>query len=300
VLAGLAAGAIWTWVQPDRYRADARLLVRPSTVRPAVEALAQSSLVEANVAQTLRLSSPPEISARRGDGGVLTVSVEAGSRERARQIDAEAVVILMQTVERRFNATDVTATVLDPAHAAERTSPTPGRNLLIAVLAGLVAGIAAAVALAEQRRPVASGDPRAERRLNARLDQVAKRERALARRAGELAVREQELQRRQGALSAAPPPSTSPPRLEPERRPELETEAESQPEPAASAPVAAADGWNLEALRARVDARAADYPDRVDEWRSYLFFLRDHADVDGRLPSNFDGLVLDVFEPLLR
>jgi hypothetical protein len=33
---------------------------------------------------------------------VLTVSVEPGSRERARQIDAEAVVVLTQKVEQRF------------------------------------------------------------------------------------------------------------------------------------------------------------------------------------------------------
>ena len=41
VLAGVAAGAIWTWLQSDRYRAEARVLVRPASTRivPAVEAL---------------------------------------------------------------------------------------------------------------------------------------------------------------------------------------------------------------------------------------------------------------------
>ena len=53
----------------------------------------ESSLVESNVAQTLHLASAPHISARSGKGGILTVSVKAGSRERARQIDAEAVVL---------------------------------------------------------------------------------------------------------------------------------------------------------------------------------------------------------------
>ena len=144
LLAGLAAGAIWTWAQPDRYRADARVLVRPggSRIVPAVEALAESSLVESNVAQTLHLSSPPQVSATRGKGGVLTVSVEADTRERARQIDAEAVVILTQKLAQRFTTPAVTATSLDPAHAAEQTSPTPGRNLLITGLIGLLAGIA--------------------------------------------------------------------------------------------------------------------------------------------------------------
>jgi hypothetical protein len=288
VLAGLAVGAVWTWAQGDRYRADARVLVRPASARivPAVEALAESSLVESNVAQTLRLSSPPDISAKRGDSGVLTVSVEAGGRERARQIDAEVVVILTQKVEQRFGTVGVTATVLDPAHAAEQTSPTPGRNLLITGLIGLFAGGAAAAALMRQRPAPLSGagDPHVERRLRARIDEVAKRERALARRAGELAAREQALERGQ-AESAAPPPA-------PEPAPE--------PAPAPPPPITASGGWNLEQLEARVEAQADAFPDRVDEWRSYLFFLRDHADIDGRLPSNFDALVAEVFEPLFR
>src|SRR5207249_139741 len=85
VLAGLAAGAIWTWLQSDRYRADARVLVRPASTRivPAVEAVAESSLVESNVAQTLHLASPPDVAAKRGESGVLTVSVEAGGGRRA-------------------------------------------------------------------------------------------------------------------------------------------------------------------------------------------------------------------------
>ena len=103
-LAGLGAGAIWTLLQSDEYRADARVLVRPASARivPAVEALAESSLVSTNIAQTLHLSSEPVISAERGDTGVLTVSADGGSRDRARQIDAEAVVVLMQKVQQRF------------------------------------------------------------------------------------------------------------------------------------------------------------------------------------------------------
>jgi hypothetical protein len=290
VAAGLAAGGIWTLAQSDRFRADARILVRPAAVRPAVEALAESSLVAANVAQTLRLSSPPDITASRGDGGVLTVSVEEGTRERARQVDAEAIVILTQTVQRRFDASGVTATVLDPAHAAEQTSPTPWRNVLVTGLIGLLAGVAAAAAFASRRAPPVAGaadvDPRVERRLRKRLDEVAKRERALARRAGELAAREQELERRE--RGAAIVPQAPPP--EPEPQPEQQV--------AATASAVATNGWNLEDLRARVEAHAADFPERADEWRSYLFFLREHARSDGTLPHQFDVLVNDVFGPL--
>jgi hypothetical protein len=199
VLAGLAAGAAWALLQADVYRADARLLVRPQSSRvvPAVKALAESSLIASNVSQTLHLASSPKISAKTGEGGVLTVSAKAGSRERARQIDAEVAVILTQKVAQRFGGAGVTATVLDPAHVAEQTSPTPGRDLLITGLAGLVVGCAVAGVLSRGLVRAAPGaNPTVERRLQARIDQVAKRERALGRRAGQLAAREQDLERR--------------------------------------------------------------------------------------------------------
>jgi capsular polysaccharide biosynthesis protein len=327
---GLAAGAIWTWAQPDRYRADARVLVRPGSNRivPAVEALAESSLVESNVAQTLHLSTPPHVSATSSKGGVLTVSVEAGSRERARQIDAEAVVILTQKVAQRFTTPAVTATPLDPAHAAEQTSPTPGRNLLITGLIGFAAGIAAAAGITMQRpRSSVITDPRVERRLRERIDEVSKRERALAKRAGELAARERQLELRAEELAAAaarPSPSDQAVvrreeelaqrqrELEgslAERQTDLEQRAAElkareeelaavEPEPVAPVRRRTAGGWTLPALESLVRERSHTAPEQQEEWTSYLFFLREHADADGVLPSSFDQLVNDVFGPL--
>lgn len=312
VLAGLAAGAIWTLLQPDRYRADARVLVRPTSARivPAVEALAESSLIKANVAQTLRLSSSPQITAKRGDGGVLTVSAKGGSRDRARQIDAEAVVILTQKVAQRFRAVGVSATVLDPAHVAEQTSPTPGRDLLIAGLAALVVGIAVAVALSATRPAepsLAAADPRVEQRLNARIEQVTRRERTLAQRAGQLAAREHDLARREEDVqgraagleaAAAAEPEEPAPEPGPESQPEAKPEPE--PEPAAPPPMRPAGRWTLQALEALTRERSAAgaASEQRDEWSTYLFFLREHADADGALPSSFDQLVNDVFGPL--
>jgi hypothetical protein len=318
VLAGLAAGAIWTWLQSDRYRADARLLVRPPTSRiaPAVEALAESSLVESNVAQTLHLSSPPHVAADLGKGGVLTVSVEAGSRERARQIDAEAVLVLSQKVEQRFGpAPAVTVTLLDPAHAAEQTSPTTGRNFLITGLIGLAAGLAAFVALVRGRpkAPAAApGDPAAERRLRARIDQVAKRERALAKRAGELAASEQRLTEREAALQGREAELGAQRRageeelanrktqLEEEARaavpePVPEPEPEPEPTPAPQPAAVPAGTWTIELLEQRVAQRRERFPDQADEWVTYLYFLREHASIDGSLPRSFDSLIADVF-----
>jgi hypothetical protein len=317
VLAGLAAGAIWTLLQSDRYRADARVLVRPPTSRiaPAVEALAESSLVESNVAQTLHLPSPPHVAADLGKGGVLTVSVEAGSRERARQIDAEAVLVLTQKVEQRFGpAPAVTVTLLDPAHADEQTSPTTGRNFLITGLVGLAAGLAAMAALV-RRRPkqaaAAPGDPAVERRLRARIDQVAKRERALAKRAGQLAASEERLAEREAALQGREAEHGAQRRAgeeelakrtaeleearaavpEPVPEPEPEPEPTPAPEPAA----VPAGAWTIELLEQRVAQRRERFPDQADEWVTYLYFLREHASIDGSLPRSFDSLIADVF-----
>jgi hypothetical protein len=298
VVAGLAAGVLWTLLQSDAYRADARVLVRPASARivPAVEALAESSLIETNIAQTLHLSSAPTISATRGDSGVLTLAVVEGSRERARQVDAEAVVLLMQKVSERFRGVGVTATVLDPAHVAEQTSPTPGRNLLITGLAGLAVGLAIAAALSGPGRVVDAGatapDPRVERRLNARIDQVAQRERALARRAGQLAAREDDLERRERQVAAKPPVPESEPVQHPEPQPALESVSEQEP---VALPSVLSGPWNLAALEDRVRAAQGRFPERAEEWNTYLFLLREHADVDGTLPPSFDALVADVF-----
>ena len=296
VAAGLLAGLVWTWAQPDRYRADSRVVIRgtePNRVMPAVEALAESSLVADNVAETLQLASPPVVSAQVGKGGVLTVSVEAGDRERARQLDAEAVIVLLQKIPQRFEATPgITGTVLDPAHAAEQTSPTPGRNFLIAGLAGLAAGIAAALAFRRETRaapPVGIVDPEAERRLRARVDEVAKRERALARRAGELAARERALDER-----AAEPQPEAAPAPPPEPAPMSEPAPVVEPADAVSAP----QEWNLFTLERLVRDQADADPADEEAWTTYLFFLRDFAEADGRLPASFEPLLNDVFGDL--
>jgi capsular polysaccharide biosynthesis protein len=313
VLAGLAAGAIWTLLQSDRYRADARVLVRPETsgVVPAVEALAESSLVESNVAQTLHLASLPNVSAKSGKGGVLKVSVEEGSRERARQVDAEAVVILMQKVSQRFAAAGVTATVLDPAHVAEQTSPTPGRNLLITGLAGLLVGVAISTALSPPARPRPQPDPELERRLQARIDEVARRERMLAERAGQLAAREHDLDRREEEAAAGRhrveelaekqrelerrEAELEAREAEPEPEGEPEPEAEPEPPPEPEPSPAVRRGWDLRALEKLVAAQTDADPAQRDEWETYLFQLREHADHEGKLPETFDALVADVF-----
>ena len=48
-------------------------------------------------------------------------------------------------------------------------------------------------------------------------------------------------------------------------------------------------------LERLVNDRGADFPDKRDEWVSYLYFLREYAEPDGTVPSSFDGLIQDTF-----
>jgi DNA repair exonuclease SbcCD ATPase subunit len=57
--------------------------------------------------------------------------------------------------------------------------------------------------------------------------------------------------------------------------------------------------WNLDALTRLVEESADDFPDRADEWRYTLFYLRSEADIDGSLPGKFDALVEECFGDLL-
>jgi uncharacterized protein involved in exopolysaccharide biosynthesis len=92
---------------------------------------------------------------------------------------------------------------------------------------------------------------------------------------------------------AAPPPPPSP---RPEPEPEPESEREPPPEAAPPPPEGAR---NLPELRRLVEERGASFPDRIEVWRSYLFFLEEHAAPDGTLPSSFDALVEAEFRELL-
>jgi hypothetical protein len=55
----------------------------------------------------------------------------------------------------------------------------------------------------------------------------------------------------------------------------------------------------MQDLDRAVTQHADAYPERVEEWRYYLHFLREHTDVDGRLPATFDVLVDETFGDIL-
>ena len=58
--------------------------------------------------------------------------------------------------------------------------------------------------------------------------------------------------------------------------------------------------WNLNDLQRAVDARTDATPEEVEKWRTYLYFVREHASPDGSLPRSMDALIADVFADVLR
>ena len=122
---------------------------------------------------------------------------------------------------------------------------------------------------------------RREHDLEERIAALTKREVELARRAAELAVAEKE-------AAEAPPPPEPEPEPEPEPPPPLPPAADGTP-----------GSYNLMALERLVEERGGEFPDRVEEWTSYLFFLRDYAAADGSVPASFDWLIGETFADVL-
>ena len=173
-------------------------------------------------------------------------------------------------------------------------------------------------ALAETPAPAAEPGPEVEQRereLEERVAALGHREAELARRAGAVAAREREaaeqaeaLERRteeletwaaelaaraEVALAAVVEPA--PPPLATVPAPVLPAEGEPPPEP-----VPAGDGrWNLFALQRLVDEHGGEHPERLEEWSSYLYFLREYAKPDGSVPASFDWLIADTFADLV-
>jgi hypothetical protein len=107
-------------------------------------------------------------------------------------------------------------------------------------------------------------------------------------RAEELEARAEELARRADELEERTAPAAPP---------------ELRAEPVAFAPAASnvatlprrPGRWNLNELTRVVEERGPEFPDRQDEWQSYLFFLRSYAEPDGTVPASFDWLIEEQF-----
>jgi hypothetical protein len=275
----------------------------------------------------------------RPQSQVIAISATDAVADHARQVAQEAAVVFGQLVEARFGTGEpaLHAAVLDSAHVLGKTDRHLARNALIGALVGLLLGSASMFLLASGTRPVraAGGDDRAGeddqdlRRREGLVDQrvkgVTARERALAERAGKLAAREQELEARSAALEAAEHEVGSrasevatgqreladhATEIAASKR-ELEALAAAPPPPLpepVSTPVTEAEPalpprtgtWNLNELQAAVDAYADPTPEQAENWRTYLFFVREHASPDGTLPRSLDPLIADVFADIVH
>ena len=275
----------------------------------------------------------------RPQSQVIAISANDEVADHARQLAQEAAVVFAQLVEARFGTGEpaLHAAVLDPAHVSGGSDRHLARNALIGALVGLLLGSASMFVLATgtRRAVAAAADERAaaddedlrirEGLVDQRVKGVTARERALAERAGKLAAREQELDARAAALEAAEREVESragevvtTQRELAERateiaasKRELEALAVTPPPPLpepVSTPVTEAEPalpprtgtWNLDELQAAVDAYPDPTPEQAESWRTYLFFVREHASPDGTLPRSLDPLIADVFADIVR
>ncbi len=314
-----------------------RVAVTP--VLPNLRELATSGVVAANVRSTLRLTkSTPELRRQlhatvRPQSEVIAISATDGVADHARQIAQEAAVVFAQLVEARFGTGEpaLHAAVLDSAHVLGGPDRHLVRGALIGALVGLLLGSASMFVLASGTRQVVAvgGDDHDLRKREGLLEQrvkgVTARERALAERAGKLAAREHELDARAATLddaerevgSRAGQVAASQRELADRAteiaasKRELEALAAAPPPPLpepVSAPAAEAEPalpprtgtWNLNELQAAVDAYVNPTPEQAENWRTYLYFVREHASPDGTLPRSLDPLIADVFADIVH
>jgi capsular polysaccharide biosynthesis protein len=315
VAIGAGIGAAVASFGHVEYKAQASIRVSakggPATVTlllPTLRELATSSVLAGDVKSTLRLPGSAESLRKRihattpSHTQLITVSFTNRNRTRAEQISQEIAVKLTELVPPRFGTTipGLKATLFDQAHVVSRNEPDYLGDALIGAGIGLVLALAA-VAVTTRRAPKAEPDidpegvlAAREAHLRDRIAAVTAREQALARRAGELAQRERELEVDEPARTPAEPEPSPPPPHEPV--PVVKRKAE----PALVAGEEAPTRPTLGDLELFVSANADRYPNAVEEWNAYLFFLRDYADSAGRLPPSFDGLIEDVFGRLSR
>jgi hypothetical protein len=315
LVVGVAVGLIFSYTGSASRRAEASVLVSskqgPAAVAPFLpdlKTLATSSLLAGNVRSTLRLSASAEsLRSRlhatiRPHTQVIAISATGSTARSSQQLAQEAAVVFSLLVGERFRTTTppLTAAVLDPAHVFGGPNRHVLRNAFLGALIGLVFGTVAAVLFVgpppapAQVPPTAARDlMRREKLLERRISRVTAREHELASRAGIVKAQERELALRERELEEAAAAQTAGAGAAEARMAELEAAPPSDLEPEAA--IARGRGWTIDELDALVEANGDADPAQVEEWRAYLFFLRDHASADGRLPESFDSLIAEVF-----
>lgn len=150
VAAAVAVGLVAAAVEPTLYRAEATLVVerggKPVTGDPALARqlaeLARSDVVVRNVSDALgRRVDGGRLHTRAADG-VVKLSYDAGSRAEGVRVVQQVAVEFSRLVTSRFGSSGESVAVFDPAHSGSRVSPHVARDVLLGLLAGLVAAVA--------------------------------------------------------------------------------------------------------------------------------------------------------------
>ena len=235
----------------------------------------------------------------RGVSDRLVDRLEERVAERIAALEAERERLSAHQAGLEAREKDVTAKLVELRAAAE-AAPLP-----VAAPAPSPDGDEAAEALAAR-----------EAALQARIAELTQREIGLARKAAEIAGQDKAAQSRskdlerqaaelerqleeakRGPAQIVPVPEPSPPLPEPVPLRAATSAATAIAQlPTGGEPTGT---WNLMVLERLVNDRGEEFPDRRDEWTSYLYFLREYAEPDGTVPSSFDWLIQDTFSELV-
>lgn len=304
LVVAVAGALLWDLARTPTYAAQTTLLVSSGLTKSGAalqteletfRQLARTPIVAQNVVQSLAPGESADALLRRtsvstdAKASLLRLTVEGSSSTKAVQLCQQYASAFLAIAQARVGAS-ARLTVWEPARPLGRVSPRPARDASIAGAGGLLVGL---LLLGVRRRRSAPSDTRVDESLRADTgvtEALGPHVDAVVRRAIELGERERELEARERALEhAAPRPAAlagAPP--EPERAPE--------PEPPPAQP---ASRWTVGELERRVDAARSRFPERLEEWEVYLDQFRALGDENGAIPAQFEGLVWEVFEPLL-
>ena len=281
--------------------------------RPSEEAPASARSVDLRAAQPVAVVASPDLTRREQE---LEKQAEALAA-REQQADAKADELERRTaeleeraevLERRTAELETrTEARADDADAREAEAREAAALEAAALEAEARAREAEARAAEAQAREAAEREAaeRAAREREAAEREAAERE-AAEREAAERAAALREAEEREAAERAAADRAAA--EQEEAARAAAAAAAVAVPAlpgvPLYRADAAPANGssrghWNLTELERLVEERGREFPERIDEWESYLFFLRDYAEPDGSVPASFDWLIEDEFAELV-
>ncbi len=267
--------------------------------RPRREAPASARSVDLRAAQPVAVVPSPDLKRREQELAEQADAVAA----REQRADARA-----EELERRTAELEERAEVLE-----RRTAELETRTETRAAEADAREAEAREAAEREAAERAAREREAAERAAAERetAEREAAERAAAEREAAERAAALREAEEREAAERAAADREAA------ERAAQEQEEAEARAAAAAAPPEPALPGvplyradaapangiarghWNLTELERLVEERGREFPERIDEWASYLFFLRDYAEPDGSVPASFDWLIEDEFAELV-